>query len=100
MLAALQAADLVATQVSPKYGDAHLDHLGVPTPLRPVLPIVKAAAVLAMITTANRRGLRSAVAAVLVPYYSAAVTFHVLSGDGISDIAPAAGCLGLSGALI
>jgi hypothetical protein len=53
-----------------------------------------------MVTTANRRGVRSAVAAALVPYYSAAVTFHVLSGDGIGDIAPAAGCLGLAGALI
>ena len=30
LLAAFQAGDLAATQLSAKYGDDHLDHLGVP----------------------------------------------------------------------
>ena len=53
MLAALQAGDLAATQLSPAYGTHHLDHLGVPGRLRPVLPVTKAVAVLALTLTAN-----------------------------------------------
>ena len=49
LLAAFQVGDLVVTQVSPKDGSAHLDHLGVPIGLRPSLPLVKAAAVVALV---------------------------------------------------
>lgn len=99
VLAALQSGDLIVTQVSARYGDAHLDHLGIPQWLRPVLPAIKLGAVVALIATANRRTLRSRVAAALVSYYSAAVTFHVLSGDSPADAAPAALCGALAASL-
>ena len=100
-LAAFQAADLVATQVSPRYGPAHLDHLGVPEWLRPVLPVVKAGAVVALVVAARRgRRHRAVVGAALVPYYAAATTFHVLSGDRPADVAPAATCAALAALLV
>jgi hypothetical protein len=43
-LALLQAGDLVVTSTFARYGDEHLDHLGVPSRLRPLLPVVKGAA--------------------------------------------------------
>ena len=99
-LAAFQAADLVVTQIFPKYGDEHLDHLGVPGRLRPVLPAIKLAAAVALAATARRPGARSLTAAALVSYYSAAVTFHVLAGDGPPDVAPAAACAAIAAAIV
>jgi hypothetical protein len=91
-LAAFQTADLVVSQVSPKYGADHLDHLGVPQWLRPVLPAIKLWAVALLVATATRPRLRSRVAAALVAYYSSAVAFHVASGDETRQLAPAAAC--------
>jgi hypothetical protein len=54
VLARLQAVDLAVTQVSPKYGDEHLDHLGVPGAVRPVLPVIKATAIGALVATSRR----------------------------------------------
>lgn len=99
-LAALQVADLVATKTLPQFGDAHLDHLGVPGWLRPALPITKAAAVLALVVTAKRSTPRSVVGAALVAYYAAAGTFHVLSGDGSTKAAPAAAYGALAAAIV
>jgi len=99
-LAAFQAADLVVTQVSPTYGEAHLDHLGVPVRLRPLLPVIKVGAVCALIATANHERARSVTSAALVAYYTAAATFHVLSGDGFVDVAPAAACGCLAAAIM
>ncbi len=90
VLAAMQAADLVVSVVDPRYGDAHLDHLGVPSALRPALPAIKAVAVVALVTARDRPRLRSATGLALVAYYSAAVTFHVESGDPPREAAPAA----------
>ena len=90
VLAAMQTGDVIVTLVSPKYGDAHLDHLGVAQWLRPMLPMIKLAAVGSLVVTSNRPRARSVTGAVLVAYYSAATTFHVLSGDSRADSAPAA----------
>ena len=100
LLAAFQVADLAVTQISPRYGRAHLDHLGVPNSLRGVLPAVKAVAVAALIVTSNRRPLQQLVGAALVSYYSAAVTFHVLAGDKPQEVAPAAACGVLAATLV
>ena len=98
-LAAFQMGDLVVTQVSARFGDAHLDHLGVPPRLRPVLPIVKAAAAAAFVASARRPRWRSVVGAVMVSYYAAAATFHVLSHDR-ADAVPAIACAGVSASLV
>jgi len=89
-LAGLHVADLVAARVLPGLGDEHFDHLGVPHWLRPLLPLIKGAAIVALVGTAPRTRSRSAVGAGLVSYYASAVTFHVLSGDSAADAAPAA----------
>jgi hypothetical protein len=100
VLAAFQAADLVLTQFSPKYGDEHLDHLGVPARLRPLLPVINGAAVTALVAGAGRSTARSIVGASLVAYYSAAVSFHVRAGDPPSAVAPAAACALLAATLV
>jgi hypothetical protein len=99
-LAGLQLADLIVSQVSPAFGDEHLDHLGVPEWLRPLLPLVKGAAVVALLGTAKRPTTRSAVGAGLVGYYAAAVTFHALSNDGVAEAAPAAAFGALAAAIV
>lgn len=100
VLAGLQAADLVATQISPNYGDEHLDHLGVPRSLRPLLPVIKTAAVVALVATSKRATLRSMVGAGLVAYYSAAATFHVRAGDPPAEATPAVTCALLAATLV
>jgi hypothetical protein len=100
VLAAFQAIDLVVTQISPTYGAAHLDHLGVPPLLRPLLPGVKLAAAVALVATARRPRLRSATGAALLAYYSAATAFHVLASDPSTQAAPAAGCAVLAASLV
>jgi len=100
VLASLHVADLVASQTLPQFGEEHLDHLGVPPWLRPALPIIKGAAVVALVATRGHPKPRSAVGAALVAYYSAAVSFHVLSDDGPAQAAPAAAFGVLAAALV
>jgi hypothetical protein len=100
VLATLQAGDLIVTRVWAKYGDAHLDHLGVAPWLRPMLPAIKLAVVVSLVVTSNRPRARSTTGAALVAYYSAAVTFHVLSGDSPTDAAPAAACGAFAGTIV
>lgn len=100
VLATLQVVDLVASRTLPQFGEAHLDHLGVPPWLRPVLPITKLAAVVALVGTRRHPTPRAAVGASLVAYYAAAVTFHVLSGDRLADAVPAAAFGALAAAIV
>ena len=100
LLAAFQAADLAVTQLSPRYGADHLDHLGVPANLRPALPVIKAAAVAALILTRHHRAQQRVVGTALVGYYAAATTFHVLAGDRARDTAPAAACAAVAASLL
>ena len=99
VLAAMQAGDLVVSQTSPRYGDAHLEHLGVPPRLRRLLPVIKGAATVALVGGARRPRLRSATGGALVSYYAAAVTFHVRSRDPWTETAPAA-VFGVAAALL
>lgn len=90
VLAILQAADFLYAEASPDYGDAHLDHLGVPRGIRPLLPVVKAGAVGALVLSVRRPRVRSLVGSALVAYYSAAVAFHRSAGDPPATALPAA----------
>jgi hypothetical protein len=58
--------------------------------------VIKVAAVVALLVDATREELSSVTRKALVPYY-AAVTFHVLSGDGRADAGPALLCGILAG---
>jgi hypothetical protein len=99
-LAVVQTADLLVTQVSDAYGRQHLDHLGVPGRLRPLLPLLKVGAVGALVAAAGRPRLRSVVGGALVAYYSAAAWFHVRSGDDPTDVAPAVCCSLMAASLL
>ena len=99
-LAVLQGADLAVTQTSRAYGDEHLDHLGVPRALRPLLPVVKVTATGALIVTSNRPALRRFVGVGLALYYLAAVAFHVRAGDRATQAAPAAFCVLIAVSLV
>ena len=99
-LGALQAMDLVVTVTSPKYGRAHLDHLGVPRTLRPALPVIKLSAAVSLVASAGRPRARSLVGRVLVAYYLAAVGFHMRAGDPAKEAAPAAACAAMAATLI
>jgi hypothetical protein len=90
-LAALTVGDLVVVRAVPsRYGKHHLDALGVPPEIQRLLPVIKGLSAIALVVGAKRPALRSLTGAALAPYYSAAVTFHILSGDGWQDTAPAA----------
>jgi hypothetical protein len=89
VLAGLQVLDLAVTQTSSRFGEAHLDHLGVPAVLRPALPVIKATSTVALAATSRRPLARSVVGAGLVAYYASAATFHILAGDRPADAAPA-----------
>jgi hypothetical protein len=98
-LAAVQAVDLIVTSTSSRYGEPHLEHLGVPRALRPWLPVIKTVAVIALAGSSASPRLRTAVGHALFAYYAAATAFHVLSGDGIVDLLPAATCAAAAAAL-
>jgi hypothetical protein len=100
LLAAIQAADLVVTHRSPAYGDEHLDHLGVPRRLRPVLPAIKATAVAALVVTARRPAARSVAGTGMVGYYLTAAGFHAAAGDPLPRALPALGCAVLATSLV
>jgi hypothetical protein len=72
---------LGVTWHSPAYGEAHLDHLRIPAPLRPALPLIKVAAVGALVASSNLARARRVVGPGMVTYYASAATFHIAAGD-------------------
>ena len=92
-LAVFQVLDALGTElVPPRYLERHLDHLGVPRTLRPLLSPIKVAGAAGLVlgTRVPRVGVLAA--AGLVAYYSAAASFHVLADDHPVLAAPAIGC--------
>ncbi|MCU1450753.1 MAG: hypothetical protein JWP02_2923 [Acidimicrobiales bacterium] len=91
-LAVVQVLDAVANEIPRKYVKAHLDHLGVPAYLRPVLTPIKMSTAAGLLLGLDRPRLGALVSASLVAYYSAAARFHLLAGDNPLLAAPAAVC--------
>jgi branched-subunit amino acid transport protein len=92
LLAALQAVDFVVTRYSPAYGDAHLDNLRIPKWLRPALPFIKVAAVVALVASSNSAPKQRAVGIGMVTYSASAATFHIAANDSTVNTAPAVAC--------
>jgi hypothetical protein len=91
-LAAAQVVDAVGGGVAPRdLVQSHLDHLGVPAALRPALGVIKVSASVGLVAGLRWPRVGVVTSAALVSYYSAAATFHVLSGDHPALAAPAAG---------
>jgi DoxX-like protein len=94
-LAGFQVVDALGNALVPRrYIDAHLDHLGLPPPLRPLLQVIKVGTAAGLVLGLRSPRIGAATSAALVAYYSAAVTFHVLSHDHPVIAAPAAACGG------
>src|SRR5687768_3591904 len=91
-LAAVQVVDSIGNEIPRKFVHAHLNHLGVPPRLRPLLSPIKVGSALALVAGIDRTRLRTATAAGLVAYYAAAARFHLLAGDHPVIAAPAALC--------
>jgi len=91
-LAVAQVLDALGGWAVPRrYVDAHLDHLGVPPAVRSALGPIKLAGSVGILAGLRWPALGVLTSAGLVSYYSAASTFHVLSGDHPALAAPAAG---------
>lgn len=89
-LAAVQLLDAAGNELVPrKYVDAHLDHLRVPMPLRPLLPVCKAAS-LGLIVGLGLPEVGAAASAGMVAYYANAIGFHARAGDNPIAALPAA----------
>ena len=98
-LAAVQVLDAIGNEIPRKFVRAHLDHLGVPPRLRPLLSPIKVGTAAALVAGVERPRLRRLTAAGLVAYYAAAARFHLLAGDHPVIAVPAVFC-GAAAAII
>ena len=89
-MAVVQVVDAIANEIPRRFVKAHLDHLGVPDRLRPVLPMIKIATAVGLLAGVRSPRIAAVTSASLVAYYAAAVRFHQLSGDHPIMCAPAA----------
>ncbi len=89
-LAAFHAVDAVACgfQVAPI--KKVLDDLGVPDEIRPVLPVVKAAAAIGLLSVTRFPALARLTTAMLTLYFTLAVGAHIRAHDKFVNTIPAA----------
>ena len=92
-LAAFHAVDAVAcgAQVAPI--KKALDNLGVPGSIRPVLPVVKAAAAVGLLSVTRFPALARLTTAMLTLYFALAVGAHIRAHDKVVNAVPAASLL-------
>lgn len=98
-LAAFHAVDAVAcgAQVAPI--KKTLDDLGVPDDIRPVLPVVKAAAAVGLLSVSRFPAVARLTTAMLTVYFVLAVGAHVRARDKFVNAIPAASFLALFAAM-
>jgi len=89
-VAGFQILDTIANAIPRKFVKRHLDHLGVPEYLRPLLPVIKLSSSAGLVLGLKLPRLGAVTAGSLVAYYTAAARFHMLSGDHPILAAPAA----------
>jgi hypothetical protein len=92
-LAALNAVDAVACGVQVAPIKRVLDDLGVPDNIRPVLPVVKAAAAVGLLSVTRFPALARLTTAMLTLYFALAVGAHLRVRDKIVNTLPAASFL-------
>src|SRR5687768_6551625 len=78
-LATLQVLDAIGNEIPRKLVHNHLNHLGVPPRLRPLLSPIKVTTAAALVAGIERPRLRAITSAGLVAYYAAAARFHLLA---------------------
>jgi hypothetical protein len=97
-MAVLQLADSIASTHPRMSARARLDHLGLPEPLWPVVPLIKVSTSIGLVAGLRKPHMGMAASAALVAFYSAAVGFHKLAGDRPTVALPAT-ALGASAAI-
>ena len=92
-LAAFQAGDAVACAIPVAPIAKTLDDLGVPENVRPVMPVVKAAAAIGLSSVRWFPGLARLTTAMLTLYFVLAVGAHIRVHDKVVNTLPAASFL-------
>ena len=92
-LAVFNAVDAVACGVQVAPIKKTLDNLGVPDDIRPVLPAVKAAAAVGLLSVTRFPALARLTTAMLTLYFTLAVGAHIRARDKIVNALPAASFL-------
>ncbi|MEE6179563.1 DoxX family protein [Mycobacterium sp. 050134] len=98
-LAAFHAVDAVACAVPLAPIKKTLDDVGLPENVRPVLPVVKGAAAIGLISVTWFPALARLTTAMLTLYFTLAVGAHVRAGDKPVKALPAASFLALFAAM-
>ncbi|OBY31215.1 DoxX family protein [Mycolicibacter kumamotonensis] len=98
-LAAFQAADAVACAVPLPFIAKALDTVGCPQQIRPILPIVKVASAVGLLTVNRFPVLARITTAALTLYFVLAVGAHIRVRDSIPNTVPAASFLALFAAM-
>jgi hypothetical protein len=98
-LAAFHAVDAVAVAVQAAPIKKVLDDLGVPEEVRPVLPVVKAAAAVGLLSVTRFPALARLTTAMLTLYFILAVGAHVRVRDKVVNALPAVSFLVLFAAM-
>jgi hypothetical protein len=92
-LAAFNVVDAVACGVQVAPIKKVLDNLGVPDDIRPVLPVVKAAAAVGLLSVTRFPALARLTTAMLTLYFVLAVGAHIRVRDKLVNTLPAASFL-------
>ena len=98
-LAAFHAIDAVACAVQVAPVKKTLDDVGVPDNIRPVLPVVKAAAAVGLLSIIRFPALARLTTAMLTLYFALAVGAHIRVRDKVVNGLPAALFLALFAAM-
>lgn len=98
-LAAFQTADAVACAIPVPYIAKSLDQLGCSPEVRRVLPIVKAASVVGLLSVNRFPALARLTTAALTLYFVLAVGAHIRVRDAVTNTIPAASFLALYAAM-
>jgi hypothetical protein len=98
-LAAFHAIDAVGCAVQLAPIKKILDDLGIPEDIRPVFPVVKAAAAVGLASVTRFPALARLTTAMLTLYFILAVSAHVRVRDKVVNILPAATFLAIFAAM-
>jgi hypothetical protein len=98
-LAAFQAGDAVACAIPVAPIKRSLDTVGLPDSVRPVLPVVKTAAAVGLLSVTRFPGLARLTTAMLTLYFTLALGSHIRVRDKVSNAIPAASFLAVFAAM-
>ena len=99
LLAVLQAGDAVACGLQVPPIKKAFDDVGLAEELRPIIPVVKAASAVGLLSVYRFPGLARLTTLMLTVYFVLAVAFHVKARDWSPGLVAASAFLGLFGAM-